>query len=140
MKGKKELKIFRKMSIGYLERLYTKNMSAIFGKDMLVRNMSGASKVLSKTGRSLTKLSNNMNIFKLPIIEGVHIGYSKTMTYVSEMLRNDSLAVISNENYLLREDLSESADYLNEKEWKIFRLPSVDKLEVLYKHSKTKKS
>lgn len=135
------MKIFRKTSIGYLKRMYSESLTYIFDKDLWVSTEPetyGKSKVLLRTRTSLRKLGNDMNIFKLPSIEGLRIGYSKSLTYVSAMFKGERLAVVTGENYLLREDLAESADYLSDKELKIFRLPTIDKLEALYHKNKEK--
>ena len=45
--------------------------------------------------------------------------------------REHQMALVLEENYLLR-DLSSSAEYLNDKELKIFKLLTIDYLEALY--------
>lgn len=140
MREKMELKIFRKASIEYLKKMYNESVELFFDKDLWVSRdpeTFGKSRVLLKTRRSLKRIGSELNIFRLPTVEGMRIVYDRSKTYVNFFFRADrKLAVVNGSDFLLRDDLNESADYLNESELKIFRLPTIDKLEVLYRHKK----
>jgi hypothetical protein len=134
MKEKKELKIFRKTSIEYLKRMYHESATYILDKSIwrsTAPETYGQSRVLLRTRRSLKRFGADLNIFKMPTIEGVKIVYHRSKNYMADMFRSERLVAISEENYLLR-DLSPNADYLNDNELKIFRFASIDKLESLY--------
>jgi hypothetical protein len=135
MNKKNELKIFRKTSIEYLKKMYAESASYIFDKENW-RSTSpetyGESKVFLKTRKSISKFGKELKIFKSPSIVGLKISYYKSMNFVFEKYRREHrLALIAEENYLLR-DLPESAAYTDDSEWKIFKLPTIEKLEFLY--------
>ena len=120
MKAKNELKIFRKVSIDYLEKMYRKSMTYILDKNTWRSTESetyGESRILLHTRKSLKKLGNEMNIFKFPMIVGLSIIYDKSMALFDKSLSEHHLSLVSEENYLLR-DLSMSAASLNENELK----------------------
>jgi oligoribonuclease NrnB/cAMP/cGMP phosphodiesterase (DHH superfamily) len=135
MGKRKELKIFRKPSIEYLKKMYSKSVSYVFDKNSWTSTSPetyGESRILLHTRKSIKRLGNELKIFKAPSIVGIKIIYYKSIGFVFDRYRLEhQMALISEENYLLR-DLSSSAEYLNEKEWKIFKLPTIDKLESLY--------
>ena len=141
MKEKNELKIFRKTSIEYLKKMYTRSASYIFDKEnwrSTAPDTYGKSKVLLKTRKSITKFGKELKIFKSPSIVGLKISYYKSMNFVFEKYRREHrMALIAEENYLLR-DLPESAAYTDDSEWKIFKLPTIEKLEFLYFKNKEK--
>ncbi len=137
MRKVKELKIFKKVSIGYLERMYSKSISYIFDKNSWKSQSPeyfGEFKVLLHTRKSLKRLGNELKIFKTPSIVGLKIIYNKSLTYLFENNRPEAQAAfISEDNYLYR-DLSSSriSKDQSEKELKIFRFPNIDYLESLY--------
>lgn len=130
-----ELKIFRKTSIEYLKKMYSKSVSYLFDKNTWRSTESdtyGKSRILLHTRKSLIRFGNELNIFKFPTIGGLKIIYHKSMALFFDKYQTEhQMALTSEENYLLR-DLSSSAEYANEKELKIFKLPTIDKLETLY--------
>ena len=125
MREKMELKIFRKTSIEYLKKMYNESVELFFDKDLWVSRdpeTYGESRVLLKTRRSLKKIGSELNIFRLPTVEGMRIVYDRSKTYVNFFFRSDrKLAVATGSDFLLRDDLNESADYLNESELKYIR-------------------
>jgi hypothetical protein len=138
MRAKNELKIFRKMSIDYLERMYRKSVTYILDKNTwrsTELDTYGESRILLHTRKSLKKLGNEMNIFKYPMIVGLSIIYDKSMALFDKSLSEQHISLVAEENYLLR-DLSASAAYLNENELKIFKLSTVDILESSYNNQK----
>jgi hypothetical protein len=138
MKAKNELKIFRKVSIDYLEKMYRKSMTYILDKNTWRSTESetyGESRILLHTRKSLKKLGNEMNIFKFPMIVGLSIIYDKSMALFDKSLSEHHLLLVSEENYLLR-DLSMSVASVNENELKIFKLTTVDILESIYNKQK----
>ena len=73
MREKMELKIFRKTSIEYLKKMYNESVELFFDKDLWVSRdpeTYGESRVLLKTRRSLKKIGSELNIFRLPTVEG----------------------------------------------------------------------
>jgi hypothetical protein len=141
MKKKNELKIFRKTSIEYLKKMYSESASYIFDKEnwrSTLPESYGESKVLLKTRKSISKFGKELKIFKSPSIVGLKITYYKSMNFVFDKYRRENrMALIAEENYLLR-DLPESAAYTDESEWKIFKLPTIEKLELLYLKNQAK--
>ncbi|MFT3753569.1 MAG: hypothetical protein QM800_12085 [Paludibacter sp.] len=135
MRKRDELKIFRKPSIEYLKRMYNKSVSYIFDKNNWTSTdpeTYGEPRLLLHTRKSLERLGSELKIFKAPSIVGIKIMYYKSMAFVFDRYRREhQMALVSEENYLLR-DLSNSASCTNEKELKIFKLPTIDKLEQLY--------
>ena len=135
MGKREELKIFRKPSIEYLKKMYSKSMSYIFDKNSWMSRAPetyGESKILLHTRKSIKRLGNELKIFKAPSIVGIKIIYYKSMAFVFDRYyREHQMALVLEENYLLR-DLSSSAEYLNDKELKIFKLLTIDYLEALY--------
>jgi hypothetical protein len=135
MKSKRGLKVLKKTSTEYLKKMYNKSVSYIMNRNnwrSTEMDSYGKSKILLKTRKSLVKLGNDLNFFKFPIIEGVKISYYKSMgLFFDKFEPEHQMQMTSEENYLLR-DLSPSADYFNDNELKIFKLPTIDKLENLY--------
>ena len=135
MKAKKELKIFRKPSIEYLKRMYTKSTTYIFDKETWTSTSPdtyGESKVLLNTRKTIKKLGKELKIFKAPTIVGIKIVYFKSVAFIFDRYRLEhQMASAGQENYLLR-DLSTSTAITNDKELKIFKLPSIDQLESMY--------
>jgi hypothetical protein len=135
MKEKKELKIFRKTSIEYLKRMYDESMCYVLDKNTWKSTDAdtyGKSRILLRTRKSLKKLGGELKIFKAPSIVGLKIMYYKSMGFVFDKYASEHrLATFGEENYLLR-DLPASADYFNDMELKIFKLPTVEKLESMY--------
>lgn len=135
MKTNNELKIFRKTSIEYLKKMYNKSVSYIFDRSTWKSTEAdtfGKSRILLHTRKSLIRFGNELMIFKFPTIVGLKIIYHKSIAMFFDKYQDEhQIALTSEENYLLR-DLSSSAEYANEKELKIFKLPTIDKLETLY--------
>jgi hypothetical protein len=135
MRKRNELKIFKKISIGYLKKMYDNSVSYIFDKNSWKSTSPeyyGESKILLHTRKSLKKLGKELMIFKAPTIVGLKITYYKSMAFIFDNFKlQHQVAGVSEDNYLLR-DLSTSAEYANDKELKIFKFPSIDKLENLY--------
>jgi effector-binding domain-containing protein len=140
MKTKNELKIFRKMSIGYLKKMYGKSMSYIFDKNSWVSTSEetyGEPKLFLHTRKSLKRFGNELKIFKAPTIVGLKIIYYKSVTFLFD---NNSpqpqTAMASEDNYLYR-DLSNPIDSQeqSEKELKIFKYPNIEYLKSLYSNS-----
>ena len=137
MRRVKELKIFKKVSIGYLERLYNKSISYIFDKNSWKSQSPesfGEFKVLLHTRKSLKRFGNELKIFKSPSIVGLKIIYNKSLAYLFENnWPEPQTAAICEDNFLLR-DLSNPlrSSEQTEKELKIFRFPNIDYLESLY--------
>jgi len=137
MRRVKELKIFKKVSIGYLERLYNKSISYIFDKNSWKSQSPeslGEFRVLLHTRKSLQRFGNELKIFKAPSIVGLKIIYNKSLAYLFETNRPEpQTAAICEDNFLLR-DLSNplKSSEQTEKELKIFRFPNIDYLESLY--------
>src|ERR1035437_4033281 len=126
MKRVKELKIFKKPSIGYLKKMYNKSISYIFNKNSWKSTSPeyfGESKILLHTRKSLIRFGNEMNIFKAPSIVGLKIIYYKSVAFLFDSnCPEPQTATVSEDNYLLR-DLSNpvnSAEQI-EKELKIFK-------------------
>jgi hypothetical protein len=143
MKEKKELKIFRKTSIEYLKRMYRKSVTYIFDKNTWRSNSPdtyGEYRILLRTRKSLMKFGSELRIFQFPMIDGVRIIYNKSVAFVFEKYQNEHLVALTSEgeDYLLR-DLSSSVENTNDNELKIFKLPTIDKLETLYYKSIGKK-
>jgi len=141
MRESNELKIFRKMSIEYLKRMYSNSVSYVLDKNTWRSNSPdsfGESKFLLRTRKSIRKIGSELRIFQFPMIDGVRIIYNKSVAFVFEKYQNEHLLVLtSEENYLLR-DLSTSAESANDKELKIFKLSTIDKLEALYFNNRIK--
>jgi hypothetical protein len=139
----KELKIFKKVSIGYLERMYEKSICYIFDKNKWKSQSPehlGEFRVLLHTRKSLQKLGNELNIFKAPTIVGLKIIYNKSLAYLFDSNRKEpQTVVISEDNYLYR-DLSnpKNSPDQSEKELKIFKFPTIDYLKSLYFKSSAK--
>jgi hypothetical protein len=135
MKTRKGLKVLKKTSTEYLKKMYHKSVSYILNRETWRSTESdtyGKSKILLHTRKSLKKLGNELDFFKFPTIVGAKIIYYKTMSMFFDKFEPEhQTAMISEENYLLR-DLPPSADYTNDNELKIFKLPTVDSLEKLY--------
>lgn len=135
MKTKKGLKVLKKTSTEYLKKMYNKSVTYILNRNTWRSTESdtyGKSKILLHTRKSLIKLGNELDFFKFPTIEGVKISYYKTMgLFFDKFEPEHQMQMTSEENYLLR-DLPSSADYSNDNELKIFKLPTIDKLEKLY--------
>jgi len=135
MGKREELRIFRKPSIEYLKKMYRESVSYIFDKNSWTSTEPetyGESRILLHTRKSIERLGKELKIFKAPSIVGIKIIYYKSMAFVFEKYRDEhQMALVSEENYLLR-DLSTSDSYTNDKELKIFKLPTIDKLEMLY--------
>ena len=137
MRRVKELKIFKKVSIGYLERLYNKSISYIFDKNSWKSQSPehfGEFRVLLHTRKSLKRIGDELKIFKAPSIVGLKIIYNKSLAYLFENNRPEpQTATICEDNFLLR-DLSNplKSSEQTEKELKIFRFPNIDYLESLY--------
>jgi hypothetical protein len=135
MNRRNELKIFRKVSIEYLKKMYGKSMTYIFDKNSWVSTAPetyGESRILLHTRKSLKRFGDELMIFKAPTIVGLKIIYYKSIAFVFDKYRLEHQIVpVTQENYLLR-DLSTSAESSNENELKIFNLPTIDKLESLY--------
>ena len=135
MKTKKGFKVLKKTSTEYLKKMYNKSVSFILKKETWRSTESetyGKSKILLNTRQSLKKLGNELDFFKFPTIVGAKIIYYKTMSMFFDKFEPEhQMSMISEENYLLR-DLPPSAEYTNDNELKIFKLPTVDSLEKLY--------
>lgn len=135
MDKRNELKIFRKVSIEYLKKMYGKSMTYIFDKNSWVSTAPetyGESRILLHTRKSLKRFGDELMIFKAPTIVGLKIIYYKSIAFVFDKYRLEHQIVpVTQENYLLR-DLSTSTESSNENELKIFKLPTIDKLESLY--------
>lgn len=143
MKEKIELKIFKKPSIEYLKRMYRKSVTYIFDKNTWRSNSPdtyGEYRILLRTRKSLMKFGSELRIFQFPMIDGVRIIYNKSVAFVFEKYQNEHLVALTSEgeDYLLR-DLSSSVENTNDNELKIFKLPTIDKLETLYYKSIGKK-
>jgi len=140
MRNVKELKIFKKPSIGYLKKMYSKSVSYIFDKNSWISDSPeslGESKVLLHTRHSLKRLGDELSIFKAPSIVGLKIIYSKSVAFLfdSNSLEPQT-ATVSEDNYLYR-DLSNpvnSPDQI-ERELKIFKYQTVEYLKSLYSNS-----
>ena len=131
----KQLKIFRKSSIEYLKKMYSKSVGYVFDKNTWKSKNPetiGESRFLLHTRKSLKKVGEELKIFKAPSIVGIKIIYYKSLAYLFDSSCRD---VVVNghfeENYLLRE-FSEINEHTGEKEMKIFKFPSIDYLERLY--------
>ena len=140
MRTENKLKIFKKPSIGYLKRLYMKNISNIFDKNSWLSTSPetlGESRILLHTRKSLKRLGDELNIFKAPTIVGLKIIYSKSVAFLFENNWSEpQAATVSEDNYLYR-DLSNpvnSPDQI-EKELKIFHYPTIEYLKSLYSKS-----
>jgi len=135
MESKKELMIFRKISIEYLKKMYRDSLTYVLDKNTWKSTSPdtyGQVRFLLRTRKSLKKIGKELRIFKFPTVEGLKISYNKSVAFVFDKYQNEHLlALTSEENYLLR-DLSASPDTENEKELKIFKLPTIEKLESLY--------
>ena len=143
MKERKELKIFRKTSIEYLTKMYNESMNYVLDKSIWKSTEAdtfGKYRILLHTRKSLKKLGGELKIFKAPTIVGLKIMYYKSMGFVFDKYALEQrVATLGEENYLLR-DLPASSDYFNDMELKIFKLPTVEKLESLYYKSRGKLS
>jgi hypothetical protein len=140
MRKVKELKIFKKPSIGYLKKLYSKSISYIFDKNSwrsTETDTYGESKILLHTRKSLKRFGNEMNIFKAPTIVGLKIIYYKSVAFLFDSnCPETQTAAVSEDNYLYR-DLSnpvKSAEQ-TEKELNIFKYPNIEYLKSLYTKS-----
>jgi hypothetical protein len=135
MSKRNELKIFKKTSIEYLKKMYDNSVSYIFAKNTWKSTSPeyyGEYRILLHTRKSLKRIGRELLIFKAPSINGLQISYYKSMAFIFDNFKlQHQIAGVSDDNYLLR-DLSTSEEYANEKELKIFKFPSVDKLETLY--------
>ena len=136
----KELKIFKKPSIGYLKKLYSKSITYIFDKNSWISDSPetfGESRVLLHTRKSLKRLGDELNIFKAPSIVGLKIIYSKSVAFLFDSYSHEpQTANVCEDNYLYR-DLSNpvnTPDQL-EKELKIFKYPNIEYLKSLYSKS-----
>ena len=140
MRAENKLKIFKKPSIGYLKKLYTKSISNIFDKNSWISSSPeyfGESKILLHTRKSLKRLGEELNIFKAPTIVGLKIIYYKSVAFLFDSnCPEPQTATSSEDNYLYR-DLSNpviSAEQ-REKELKIFNYPNIEYLKSLYYNS-----
>ena len=140
MKTKKQLRIFKKPSIGHLKKMYSKSISYIFDKNSwksTAEETYGESRILLHTRKSFKRFGDELNIFKAPVIVGLKIIYYKS---VSLLFDNNSLehqtATVSEDNYLYR-DLSNpiNSSEQSEKELKIFKYPNIEYLKSLYSKS-----
>ena len=92
MGKREELKIFRKPSIEYLKKMYSKSMSYIFDKNSWMSRAPetyGESKILLHTRKSIKRLGNELKIFKAPSIVGIKIIYYKSMAFVFTPPKNN---------------------------------------------------
>jgi len=140
MRGEKKLKIFKKHSIGYLKKLYIKNIPNIFDKSSWISTSQeyfGESRILLHTRKSLKRLGDELNIFKAPTIVGLKIIYYKSVAFLFDSNCSEpQTASVSEDNYLYR-DLSNpvnSPDQI-EKELNIFKYPTIEYLKSLYTKS-----
>jgi len=136
----KELKIFKKPSIGYLKRLYSKSITYIFDKNSWISDSPeyfGESKVLLHTRKSLKRLGDELNIFKAPSIVGLKIIYYKSLAFLFDSnCPEPQTANVSEDNFLYR-DLSNPVNTPDqiERELKIFKYPTIEYLKSLYSNS-----
>lgn len=125
----------RKISKEYLAKMCSKSIFNIFNKNIWKSkevDTYGKSRILLHTRKSVKQFGNELNIFKYPTIEGLKIIYHKSMSMFFDKYDHEhQMEMISEENYLLR-DLSTSSECGNENELKIFKLPTIEKLEKLY--------
>ncbi|MDD4972281.1 MAG: hypothetical protein PHT07_22870 [Paludibacter sp.] len=136
----KELKIFKKPSIGYLKKLYSKSITYIFDKNSWISDSPdtlGESRVLLHTRKSLKRLGDELNIFKAPSIVGLKIIYYKSVSFLFDSYTPEpQTATACEDNYLYR-DLSNPVNTPDqtEKELKIFKYPNIEYLKSLYSKS-----
>jgi len=136
----KELKIFKKPSIGYLKKLYSKSITYIFDKNSWISDSPdtlGESRVLLHTRKSLKRLGDELNIFKAPSIVGLKIIYYKSVAYLFDSYTPEPQTVTTSEDNYLYRDLSNPVNTPDqtEKELKIFKYPNIEYLKSLYSKS-----